>query len=193
MKSCGDPNALLSKESILVVTKAAVSKIAFLVFPLGFNLVRNQPTHVSQELFIAFLTQQTYKKNGNKKDLNYNDLSSFVQKEEKLEFLHQIVPKKITVKEFREILERGSDSSDSDVDSSESESVDTDETGSEEEEGAGEEEEEAEDDQEEDWIEMCLIFKSINYYIIVHKFVGISYLNKLSNAFSISPPNATHT
>lgn len=150
MKSCGDPNALLSKESILVVTKAAVSKIAFLVFPLGFNLVRNQPTHVSQELFIAFLTQQTYKKNGNKKDLNYNDLSSFVQKEEKLEFLHQIVPKKITVKEFREILERGSDSSDSDVDSSESESVDTDETGSEEEEGAGEEEEEAEDDQEED-------------------------------------------
>lgn len=32
MKSCGDPNALLSKESILVVTKAAVSKIAFLFF-----------------------------------------------------------------------------------------------------------------------------------------------------------------
>lgn len=27
MKSCGDPNALLSKESILVVTKAAVSFI----------------------------------------------------------------------------------------------------------------------------------------------------------------------
>lgn len=27
MKSCGDPNALLSKESILVVTKAAVSLI----------------------------------------------------------------------------------------------------------------------------------------------------------------------
>lgn len=190
MKSCGDPNALLSKESILVVTKAAVSRIAFLVSPPEFNFIRNQPSHVSQELFIAFLTQQTYKKNGNKKELNYNDLSSFVQKEEKLEFLHQIVPKKITVKEFREILERGSDSSDSDVDSSESESVDSDETGSEEEEeGAGEEEEEAEDGQEEEWIEMCPNFKSINYYIIVHKFVGISYLNELSNDFPISPPN----
>lgn len=46
--------------------------------------------------------------------MNYNDLSSFVQEEEKLEFLHQIVPKKITVKEFREIIERGSESESSD-------------------------------------------------------------------------------
>lgn len=95
------------------------------------------------------MTQQTYKKNGNKKDLNYNDLSNFVQKEEKLEFLHQIVPKKITVKEFREILERGSDSSDSDVDSSESESgSDESESGEDEEEEEGEEE--ADDEQDEE-------------------------------------------
>lgn len=113
-------------------------------------MLRNPSTYVSQELFIAFLTQQTYKKNGNKKDLNYNDLSNFVQKEEKLEFLHQIVPQKITVKEFREILERGSDSSDSDVDSSESESIDSDESGSEEDDGDDEEEEGAEDGQEEE-------------------------------------------
>lgn len=46
--------------------------------------------------------------------MNYNDLSSFVQEEEKLDFLHQIVPKKITVKEFREIIERGSESESSD-------------------------------------------------------------------------------
>lgn len=105
--------------------------------------------NVSQELFIAFLTQQTYKKNGNRKDLNYNDLSSFVQKEEKLEFLHQIVPKKITVKEFREILERGSDSSDSDVDSSESESVGSDDSESGDDEHEGEEVE-AEEEQEEE-------------------------------------------
>ncbi|XP_031636483.1 chromatin accessibility complex protein 1-like [Contarinia nasturtii] len=85
MKSCGDPSAFLSKESVLVVTKAA-------------------------ELFISYLTQQTHKRCSHKKDLNYNDLSSFVQEEEKLEFLHQIVPKKITVKEFRDILERGSES-----------------------------------------------------------------------------------
>lgn len=67
-----------------------------------------------QELFISYLTQQTHKRCAHKKDLNYNDLSSFVQEEEKLEFLHQIVPKKITVKEFREILERGSESESSD-------------------------------------------------------------------------------
>lgn len=86
-----------------------------------------------------------------------------MQKEEKLEFLHQIVPKKITVKEFREILERGSDSSDSDVDSSESESVGSDdsESGDDEDEG---EEVEAEEEQEEEWINgfvcVCLDFKS---------------------------------
>lgn len=43
-----------------------------------------------------------------------------MQEEEKLEFLHQIVPKKITVKEFREILERGSDSETSDSEASSS-------------------------------------------------------------------------
>lgn len=32
MKSCGDPNALLSKESILVVTKAAVSASKFFFY-----------------------------------------------------------------------------------------------------------------------------------------------------------------
>lgn len=72
----------------------------------------------SQELFISYLTQQTHKKSANKKDLNYNDLSDFVQAEDKLEFLHQIVPKKITVKEFREILERGSSDSESESDAS---------------------------------------------------------------------------
>ncbi|XP_055311652.1 chromatin accessibility complex protein 1-like [Sitodiplosis mosellana] len=115
MKSCGDPSAFLSKESVLVVTKAA-------------------------ELFISYLTQQTHKKCAHKKDLNYNDLSSFVQEEEKLEFLHQIVPKKITVKEFREILERGS----------ESESSDSEEEASSDEEHSDEEVDEEEDMDEAD-------------------------------------------
>lgn len=90
-----------------------------------------------QELFISYLTQQTHKKCAHKKDLNYNDLSSFVQEEEKLEFLHQIVPKKITVKEFREIIERGSESeSDSASDSDEeASSEDSDEEVEEEEDG----------------------------------------------------------
>lgn len=41
MKSCGDPNALLSKESILVVTKAAVSIVVFLL-SIQFNSLRTQ-------------------------------------------------------------------------------------------------------------------------------------------------------
>lgn len=82
------------------------------------------------------MTQQTHKKCAHKKDLNYNDLSSFVQEEEKLEFLHQIVPKKITVKQFREILERG--------DRSESESSDSEEDASSDEENSDEELEEEE-------------------------------------------------
>lgn len=78
-------------------------------------------------MFISYLTQQTHKKCAHKKDLNYNDLSSFVQEEEKLEFLHQIVPKKITVKEFREILERGSGTESESSDSTSDEEATSDE------------------------------------------------------------------
>lgn len=148
MKSCGDPNALLSKESILVVTKAAVRIVDNKQYTANANFY--VLLFSLQELFIAYLANQTLKYTGGKKELNYNALSDFVQKEEKLEFLHQIVPKKITVKEFREILERGSDSSDSDVDSSESESGDSDESGSDEEDEEAEEEGGEEEDGEED-------------------------------------------
>lgn len=118
MKSCGDPSAFLSKESVLVVTKAAVGYTHRTFFAVYSLMLTKICFFFLQELFISYLTVQTHKHNAHKKDLNYNDLSKFVQDEEKLEFLHQIVPKKITVKEFREILERGSDSSDSQSSSS---------------------------------------------------------------------------
>lgn len=61
-----------------------------------------------------------------------------MQEEERLEFLHQIVPKKITVKEFREILERGSDSETSDSEASSSdEDAENDDSDIEEEEDEG--------------------------------------------------------
>lgn len=101
----------------------------------------------AQELFISYLTQQTHKKCAHKKDLNYNDLSNFVQEEEKLEFLHQIVPKKITVKEFREILERGSDSdSEDDASSTESDNSDGEEIEDEEDDDEGDDDDEEEED-----------------------------------------------
>lgn len=88
-------------------------------------------------MFISYLAHQTYTKNGSKNEITYNDLSRFVQNEEKLEFLHQMVPKKITVKEFRDILAQETDSdsnsSDSDEDSTESEDEDEEEDGEEEE------------------------------------------------------------
>lgn len=147
MKSCGDPSAFLSKESVLVVTKAAVSSRSLRLKCWGqfhfkfFSFLDCISIYTrTQELFISYLTQQTHKKCAHKKDLNYNDLSSFVQEEEKLEFLHQIVPKKITVKEFREILERGSDSDDSEDDAS-SDDENSDEV---------DEEEDDEDDDDDD-------------------------------------------
>lgn len=72
-----------------------------------------------QELFITYLAQQTQRKNTGNRELNYEDLASFVQHNNKLEFLHEILPEKITVKQFREILARG-DQSDSDNNTSDS-------------------------------------------------------------------------
>lgn len=85
-----------------------------------------------QELFVSYLAQQTQRSCNAVRELNYEDLSSFVQKTDKLEFLHEIVPEKITVKQFRDILARGdqsesdSNSSDSSEDSSEELSNDDD-------------------------------------------------------------------
>lgn len=120
--------------------------MGFIVFLFVLLLGRMHTHTQTQELFISYLTQQTHKKCAHKKDLNYNDLSNFVQEEEKLEFLHQIVPKKITVKEFREILERGSESEDSDDDESESENSDDGEEVEEEEDESGSD---ASDDEED--------------------------------------------
>lgn len=175
MKSCGDPSAFLSKESVLVVTKAAVSwttkcqnyslkitNCSNLDFPTASECLRRQ------ELFISYLTQQTHKKCAHKKDLNYNDLSNFVQEEEKLEFLHQIVPKKITVKEFRDILERGSESEDSEDDpssSGESEASDGEEV---------EEEEDDDDDDDDDGDE-----DGGEFYVLSNFYLQFSILSKI--------------
>ncbi|XP_055919225.1 chromatin accessibility complex 16kD protein [Eupeodes corollae] len=72
----------------------------------------------SAELFIQKLAKSAYKncKQGN--TLQYEHLSSYVSKDDSLEFLLQIVPEKITVKEFKEII---SQEKETDESSSESE------------------------------------------------------------------------
>lgn len=101
------------------------------------SLIQNIAFSCSQELFVAYLAQETQRKCNTARELNYEDLSSFVQQTDKLEFLHEIVPEKITVKQFRDIIARGdqsdsdSNSSDSSEDSSEELSNDDDDSDSE--------------------------------------------------------------
>lgn len=54
------------------------------------------------------------------KTVEYKQLADYVQNEEKMEFLHQILPKKITVKEFRTIMESLPDPDDSSEESTSS-------------------------------------------------------------------------
>ncbi|XP_067633739.1 chromatin accessibility complex 16kD protein [Eurosta solidaginis] len=57
------------------------------------------------EMFVQKLTKEAYAKVKDDKTLKYKHLSQYVQKEKNLEFLLQIVPAKIKVKDFKKILE----------------------------------------------------------------------------------------
>ncbi|XP_058834361.1 chromatin accessibility complex protein 1 [Topomyia yanbarensis] len=56
------------------------------------------------ELFIEHVAKNSYKKG--MKNLDYKHLAAYVESEEALEFLVQILPKKITVKEYKKIMEQ---------------------------------------------------------------------------------------
>ncbi|XP_055689055.1 chromatin accessibility complex 16kD protein-like [Lutzomyia longipalpis] len=67
----------------------------------------------STELFIGELVQNALKEcekqkggAGGAKNVDYKSLAEYVQSESKLEFLQQMIPKKITVKEYRELLRK---------------------------------------------------------------------------------------
>uniref|UniRef100_T1H1Q8 Transcription factor CBF/NF-Y/archaeal histone domain-containing protein n=1 Tax=Megaselia scalaris TaxID=36166 RepID=T1H1Q8_MEGSC len=93
MKSTEDA-ANISQEASLMVTKAT-------------------------EMFISELAVKTFK-NGKKGNLlKYDDLAEFVSEENKLEFLLQIIPKKMSIKEYLEMAAK--DEHDSEESSSESE------------------------------------------------------------------------
>lgn len=72
-----------------------------------------------QELFIKHLSTEALKESNGKK-LEYNHLANYVHKTDKLDFLGEILPKKITVLEFKRRLQQqkqGSASSSSSEDS----------------------------------------------------------------------------
>lgn len=96
------------------------------------------------EMFITQLTLDAAANSRKFTLLEYRDLATVVNSTDKLEFLTAIIPKKITVKEYKEILENATDS---EFDSLESSSSD-DESGSEDE--SGDEDASSESDGEEE-------------------------------------------
>lgn len=80
MKSSSDVENV-SKESSVIMSKAA-------------------------EIFINTLTKEGYKMSNDAKRLDYKHLASVVHQDEKYNFLRDILPKKITVLEFKEIMAR---------------------------------------------------------------------------------------
>nr|XP_029709857.1 chromatin accessibility complex protein 1-like [Aedes albopictus] len=101
------------------------------------------------EMFIEFISKNAYKKGTQL--LNYKHLATYVASEESLEFLVQVLPKKITVAQYKKIMEqkksKGSDDEDSssEEDDSSSSGEESDDEESDSSSGSGEEEEEDED------------------------------------------------
>lgn len=59
-----------------------------------------------QELFIKSLASEGYKDTNDKKRLEYKNLASVVHNSDRYEFLREIMPKKITVRQYRELMAR---------------------------------------------------------------------------------------
>lgn len=86
-------------------------------------------------MFIKYITDKS-KKHITGKTMEYKHMVMAVESEENLEFMTEVMPKKLTVKEVREQLQNESDSSQSDEEGEEEEAED--------------EEEESEDEDEEE-------------------------------------------
>ncbi|KAI4486176.1 hypothetical protein M0802_012507 [Mischocyttarus mexicanus] len=74
------------------------------------------------ELFIHYLTIEAHMQNNKGNNLDYKHLAEVVQTNETLEFLREIIPRKISVRRFKEMMAAKSTSSSSDESSSDSDS-----------------------------------------------------------------------
>ena len=105
MKSSPDVDNI-GQESLFLVTK--VFKYLFYIFiflPLKFTLYQ------ATELFIMYLTKLS-QRHGNDQEVTYTDLASIVQKKDSMEFLHDIVPKKIKYSEYCDLVAGNKDEED---------------------------------------------------------------------------------
>merc|ERR1719464_2016502 len=60
------------------------------------------------ELFIMYLTKLS-QRHGNDQEVSYSDLAAVIQRKESMEFLHDIVPKKIKYSEYLKLVEDSMD------------------------------------------------------------------------------------
>lgn len=104
----------------------------------GISVEANYLVCTATELFIRHLAKEVYQMD--KRCLTYPNLAKYVHDESKLDFLQEVVPKKITVREYKKILsEEKVRSIDGD---SNSDASSTDSSSEEESESASEEEQE---------------------------------------------------
>ncbi|XP_020720112.1 chromatin accessibility complex 16kD protein [Bombus vosnesenskii] len=74
------------------------------------------------ELFIHYLTEEAHLQNNKGNSLDYKHLAEVVQTNDTLEFLREIMPRKITVRQFKEMMAAKNSHSSSSESSSDSDS-----------------------------------------------------------------------
>lgn len=108
----------------------------------NINVEANYLVCTATELFIRHLSKEAYELD--KRCLTYNSLAKYIQSDNKLDFLHEVVPNKITVRDYKKILsEERIRSPDGDTESDDTTSDSS--SGEDESESGGEEEEEEEE------------------------------------------------
>lgn len=66
------------------------------------------------ELFVQDLARMSLVKSANKNNVDYNDLANIVDQQETLQFLQDIIPKKIKYSDYLELMKKGQQAKTSD-------------------------------------------------------------------------------
>ncbi|GJQ77407.1 hypothetical protein Trydic_g20806 [Trypoxylus dichotomus] len=59
------------------------------------------------EMFIKLLVKEGYRNTNSAKKLNYNNLVNVIHNKSRYEFLEIVIPKKITVRQYKELMTKG--------------------------------------------------------------------------------------
>ena len=100
MKSSPDVENI-GQESLFLITKVMLQ----FFFPRSSSFIEYLQ---ATELFIMYLTKLS-QRHENDEELTYTDLASVVQKKDSMEFLHDIIPKKIKYSEYLKLVEEAGD------------------------------------------------------------------------------------